>query len=80
MQSAESPPSSTGTEESTKEFSARVPLTEYERFRNRFPQYGATNWFINMSLKQFNDACDRNPDAEQLVGQAIQIMLSERRQ
>lgn len=61
------------------EFSSKVPEEEYERFKKRFPQYGAVNWFINASLKNFNDACDGVPDSQELVNRSINLMLAKNR-
>lgn len=62
-----------------KEFSAKVPLEEYEEFRKNFPQYGAVNWFINLSLVEFNRHVRENPTTADLVRKAIQDMVEERR-
>lgn len=59
----------------TKEFSAKVPLVEYERFRKRFPTYGAAMWFINCALKEFNDQMDESPKAEKVIRESIRNMV-----
>ena len=58
-----------------RDFGAKVPTTEYERFRNNFPMYGATTWFINTALKRFNDAVERNPSMLDKVDEAIIRMV-----
>jgi hypothetical protein len=63
-----------------KEFSAKVPLDEYNRFKQNFDSYGAVNWFINTALKEFNDRVAANPTLKQLVNEAIDEMLVARRE
>lgn len=62
------------------EFSAKVPDEEYDRFKARFPVYGAVNWFINTALKEFNDRVEANPTLQLLVNDSISTMLTERRE
>lgn len=59
------------------EFGGRVPQDEYETFRENFPQYGATNWFINAALQRFNQLVEDNPIIKRAVDQAIDDMLDE---
>lgn len=59
------------------EFGGRVPVDQYEQFRNTFPQYGATNWFINTALARFNQLVDENPVLKHAVDEAIDAMLDE---
>lgn len=61
------------------EFSSKVPQEEYERFKKRFPQYGAVGWFINSSLKTFNDLCELIPDSQEMVNRSINLMLAQNR-
>lgn len=61
----------------TREFGGTVPLEEYELFREAFPQYGATNWFINHALKAFNQQIRENPILKTGVDQAIDSMLDD---
>jgi hypothetical protein len=63
-----------------KEFSAVVPEAEYERFKLNFGKYGSVNWFINTALKEFNDRVEANPSSRDLINQAIETMLVERRE
>jgi hypothetical protein len=67
-------------EEETKEFSAKVPVTEYETFKKNFPQYGAVNWFINTALASFNRQVRKNPSSVELIDEAVKDMLTERRE
>lgn len=62
-----------------RDFGAKVPEREYERFRANFPQYGATTWFINTALRRFNDEVERNPTAADLVDVAISGMVEVNR-
>lgn len=59
------------------EFSGRVPQSEFDTFREAFPQYGATNWFINMALASFNRLIEENPIIRDAVDQSIDDMLDE---
>lgn len=59
----------------TKEFSAHVPVDEYEEFKRNFPQYGAVNWFINSTLTEFNRVVRENPTAREQIVQSIEAML-----
>lgn len=61
------------------EFSAKVPRSEYDIFKERFPQYGAVNWFINTTLAEFNRKVEENPASTELINQAISKMLMENR-
>jgi hypothetical protein len=64
-----------------KEFGATVPETEWQRFKqNTGMIYGATNWFINTALKEFNDRVEANPTLKVMVSQSIESMLVERRE
>lgn len=58
-----------------KEFSAVVPDEEYDFFTKNFPIYGATKWFINSSLKEFNQKVRDNPSIRQLVIESIEEMV-----
>lgn len=62
-------------EVSTVEFSARVPQSEYARFKARFPQYGSVQWFINSVLKQFNDRLQAEPSLEEVIHESIQSSI-----
>ena len=62
-----------------KEFSAKVPLEEYLAFKERFPQYGAVNWFINTALATFNRTVESIPESSAVVNHAIRDMLAARR-
>lgn len=62
-----------------KEFGAKVPKKEYEFFRTTFPQYGATNWFINAALVKFNEEVKKNPSLADQVDNAVKEMLKENR-
>lgn len=59
----------------TVEFSARVPFSEYEVFKSAFPQYGATNWFINTVLRAFNQRIAEQPDLKEQIDAAIKDTL-----
>ena len=59
----------------TKEFGAHVPMDEYVEFRENFPQYGATHWFINNSLREFNQMFKENPALKTLIRDSISTML-----
>lgn len=61
----------------TVDFGGKVPAEEYDRFKEIFPQYGATKWFINVALKSFNDYVDRNPIVREAVDRSINEMLDE---
>jgi hypothetical protein len=63
----------------TVEFSAHVPIDEYNEFKKNFNQYGAVKWFINESLAQFNAQVRENPTLRQLVSNAVQQMLDDNR-
>jgi hypothetical protein len=63
-----------------KEFGARVPLEEYEKFKQNFDSYGAVNWFINTALKRFNERVAENPSLKIILNQAIEDMLLDRRE
>lgn len=66
--------------EGIKEFSAKVPEEEYERFRKHLPMYGAVNWFINTALKEFNDRLEANPSLRANAVDAIDQLLVDRRE
>lgn len=55
------------------EFSGRIPRKEFDFFRTTFPQYGATNWFVNAAVKAINDRVRANPD----LANSIDIMIDE---
>jgi hypothetical protein len=61
----------------TREFGGRVPEEEFKKFKEAFPQYGATNWFINEALRSFNENVRRNPAIRRAVDDAIDDMLDE---
>lgn len=64
----------------TKEFSAKVPEEEYDRFvKNTGGTYGATTWFITTALKMFNDRVEQHPTMRQDLETAIQSFLVERK-
>ena len=64
-----------------KEFGASVPEEEYLRFQVRFGGfYGATKWFINSALKEFNDRVEREPSLQLQVAQAIEQMVQQTRE
>lgn len=64
-----------------KEFGATVPEEEWQRFKHNVGMiYGATNWFINTALKDFNDRVEANPTLKMLVQQSIESMLVEKRE
>lgn len=60
---------------STVAFSARVPIAEYLRFKDRFPQYGASQWFINAALRAFNDRLSQEPSLEAVIEESIQSAI-----
>jgi hypothetical protein len=64
----------------TAEFSAHVPREEYEFFREVFPQYGASKWFIVSALVEFNKQVRENPKYRELVNDAIAEMLAANRE
>lgn len=59
----------------TKEFSAHVPIEEYNFFMEQVGKYGAAKWFINEALKAFNQKLRENPSLRRLVQEAIDEML-----
>lgn len=59
------------------EFGGRVPVEEFERFKETFPQYGATNWFINNALRRFNQYVEEHPEVREAVDRSIDLMLDE---
>lgn len=61
----------------TKEFGGRVPVEEFDKFKEVFPQYGATNWFINNALLRFNQLVEDNPVIKEAIDKAIDDMLDE---
>jgi len=61
------------------EFSGRVPRKEFDFFKTTFPQYGATNWFINDCLKKFNDKVRANPGLANLIDEMIDDLLKHNR-
>lgn len=63
----------------TTEFSSHVPTSEYEFFKENFPQYGAVKWFITNALIEFNEQVRANPTIKQQVDAAIQQMLDTSR-
>lgn len=64
----------------TKEFGAKVPQELYEEFRHLFPQYGATTWFINESLKSFLDLVRDDEVVQRGIAISIDEMLQENRE
>lgn len=62
------------------EFSGRVPEKEAEFFKVTFPQYGSVNWFINASLKAFNDKVRHNPGLAESVDLMIDELLKSNRE
>jgi hypothetical protein len=61
----------------TKEFGARIPADMAERFKELFPIYGATKWFIQESLRYFLSVVEDNPPLQDVVAASIQSMLSD---
>lgn len=61
------------------EFSARVPQKEFDFFKTTFPQYGATNWFINHCLKTFNDQVRNDPSVADVIDKMIEDTLKNNR-
>lgn len=59
----------------TKEFSAHVPIEEYNFFMEQVGKYGAAKWFINEALKTFNQRLRENPSMRRMVTEAIDEML-----
>lgn len=64
---------------STVEFGSHVPASEYEFFKEHFPQYGAVKWFINSMLIEFNEQIRQNPSVKEQIDAAIQNMLETSR-
>lgn len=64
----------------TREFSARVPEEEVKKFMQHTDGiYGATTWFINTALKEFNERLDKEPDKlRDLVRESIRSFTRER--
>jgi hypothetical protein len=56
------------------EFSALVPTPEYEKFRRRFPGYGASTWFINSALLEFNARMEQHPELQKEIEKSIEAM------
>lgn len=56
------------------EFSALVPESEYKMFRERFPGYGAVNWFINACLTNFNNRLSEHPELKEEVERSIEAL------
>lgn len=63
----------------TAEFSSHVPREEYEFFKEMFPQYGATKWFINTALVEFNERVRNDASVKNIVAHAIDHMLETSR-
>lgn len=63
----------------TKEFGAKIPQDLYDEFRELFPMYGATTWFIQTSLESFLAQVRENSSLQHLVEKSIDTMLLERR-
>lgn len=63
----------------TAELSAEVPREEYEFFREQFPQYGASKWFITTALIEFNARIREQPSLKEHVDASIQQMLAMNR-
>jgi hypothetical protein len=58
------------------ELSAYVPTEEYEFFRQQFPQYGASTWFINSCLAEFNARVREDPSAVEKIRKSIEAMVT----
>lgn len=63
----------------TKEFGAKIPEDLYEEFRDLFPMYGATTWFINNSLRAFINTVRDKGTMQESITLSIKQMLEERR-
>lgn len=63
----------------TVEFSSHVPKEDYDYFREQFPQYGATKWFITSALREFNERVRANPTLKEQVAYSIEHMLETSR-
>jgi len=64
----------------TVEFSAKVPDDLYQEFKVLFPQYGSTTWFINTALEEFLKSVRTSASLQQHVANAIDSMLTDRRE
>lgn len=64
----------------TKEFGAKIPLELYDEFRELFPTYGSTTWFIENALKCFLAQVRDNPTLQEILDKAIEEMVKERRE
>lgn len=65
----------------TKEFSAKVPEEEYQRFlKNTDSIYGATTWFIVGALKTFNDEMEKDPALREKMQGSIRKFLKDRKE
>lgn len=61
------------------EFTAKVPEPLWREFKQRFPQYGASKWFINMALRAFLDLLRGVPENDHLIRRAIDELLQSRK-
>ena len=59
------------------EFSGRVSKADYDEFVGRFPQYGATTWFIRTALSKFLVECRSSSTLDEIVTEAIKNMSSD---
>lgn len=65
----------------SKEFSAKVPDEQYEDFvKNTDGIYGASTWFINTALREFNERLSQQPNLRQLIKESVATFLKERRE
>ena len=59
----------------TVDFAARIPREPYNEFKENFPMYGATTWFIETALIEFNALVRENPSLKAHVAQAVANMV-----
>ena len=59
----------------TIEVKARVSQSEYLRFKERFPQYGALQWFITSVMRAFNDRLAAEPTLEEIISDSIETSV-----
>lgn len=59
------------------EFAGRVPASLHEEFISRFPQHGATSWFIRTSLEKFLEEVRSLPTPDQAITAAAKRTLEE---
>lgn len=62
------------------EFGARIPRKLFDEFREYFPQYGASTYFINTSLEEFMAGVRGDPSARERVRAAIEKMVRDNRE